>query len=80
MSNFDNNRKRKEEEEKWNNTVKEILSKYFLDISKLVFAAIVLGGLTPILSSESRANWIIICCGTFVTLCFALIGYRILKR
>lgn len=28
---------------KWDNTVKEVLSKYF-DLSKLVFATIVLGG------------------------------------
>lgn len=37
---------------KWDNTVKEVLSKYFFDLSKLVFATIVLGGFAIIITDD----------------------------
>lgn len=47
MSNFDNNRLKKEEIKKRNDSRREKLAGYFFDLSKLIFAGIVIGGLTP---------------------------------
>lgn len=66
---------------KWDNTVKEILSKYFFDLSKLVFAALVLGGVSPIFTETYfRFNWYLFFVGITTTFIFAAIGYKLLKR
>ncbi len=53
MSNFDNSRMRKEEAKKRNDSRREKLAGYFFDLSKLIFAGIVIGGLTPMFSSST---------------------------
>lgn len=80
MGNFSRLQDEKKEARAWDRTVKEILAKFFLDLSKLVFAAIVLGGFVPIFTDKDMSvNWLIVGCGTFVTVCFAVFGYKILK-
>ena len=61
---------------------KEIIAKYFLDISKLIFTAIVLGGCTPLFTEVDIGimNWYIIIGGTIPTFFFGILGYRILKQ
>lgn len=69
----------KEAKEK-NNTTKEIIAKYFLDLSKLVFAAIVLEGFSPMFSDTYRnVNLEIIAVGAITTISFSLLGYKTLK-
>ena len=81
MGNFSKQQEEKKEARSWDRTVKETLAKYFFDLSKLVFTAIVLGGFVPIFTNEYIAvNWIVVGCGTFVSICFAIFGYRILKN
>ena len=59
---------------------KEVIGKYFLDLSKLVFTAIVLGGFTPMLTDvDIGLNWYIIIGGIVPSLFFGILGYRILK-
>ena len=59
---------------------KEVVAKYFLDLSKLVFTAIVLGGFTPMLTDvDIGLNWYIIIGGIVPSLFFGILGYRILK-
>lgn len=80
MGNFSRQQEERKEAKTWNNTVKETLAKYFLDLSKLVFTAIVLGGFVPIFTNEYMTiNWLMVVCGTFVSACFAVFGFRILK-
>lgn len=48
---------KKERKEK-DNTRREKLAGYFFDLSKLVFAALVLGGITPLFTNVSNEiNW-----------------------
>ena len=59
---------------------KEVIGKYFLDLSKLVFTAIVLGGFTPMLTDvDIGLNWYIIIGGIVPSLFFGILGYRIFK-
>lgn len=80
MGNFAKRQEEQKESRQWDKTVKETLAKYFFDLSKLVFAAIVLGGFVPMFTdSYMPVNWLIVGCGTFATACFAIFGYKILK-
>ena len=59
---------------------KEVVAKYFLDLSKLIFTAIVLGGLTPMLTDVSmNIHWETVYVGLVSTFFFGLLGYRVLK-
>ena len=66
---------------KWDNTVKEVLSKYFFDLSKLVFATIVLGGFAIIITDDYKQfNWYAFIGGLMTTIFLAILCYTILKR
>lgn len=81
MGNFSKSQDEKKEARAWNCTVKETLAKFFLDLAKLVFAAIVLGGFVPIFTDKNiEINWVVIGCGTFISTCFSVLGYKILKN
>ena len=59
---------------------KEVVAKYFLDLSKFIFTAIVLGGLTPMLTDIStNIHWETVFVGLVSTFFFGLLGYRVLK-
>lgn len=59
---------------------KDKLSGFFLDMAKLSFAAMVLGGVMPLLNGEgSASNIMFFILGIMMTFIFALIGYTILK-
>ena len=63
---------------------RENIAKYFFDLSKLTFAALVLGVAASLLNREiedeipSMANYLF-AMGFIGTVAFAMIGYRILK-
>ncbi len=81
MGNWSEQQKAKEEVKERDKVTRETIAKYFLDLSKLVFTAIVLGGLTPIFTGTlSDTNWVIVSVGAISTVCLAIFGYRILKR
>ena len=51
-----------------------------MDLSKLIFTAIVLGGLTPMLTDVSmNIHWETVFVGLVSTFFFGLLGYRVLK-
>ena len=80
MSNFDNSKMRKEEAKKRNDSRREKLAGYFFDLSKLIFAGIVIGGLTPMFSSSTNEiSWETIVIGVITTYIFASLANRILK-
>ena len=74
--------KDKKEKEK---TRRELLGKLFFDFAKLVFAAFVLGGLSPLFQGETEGDVsipaviIAVTLGISGTIVFASIGNRILK-
>ncbi|MBM0129340.1 MULTISPECIES: hypothetical protein [Segatella] len=61
-------------------TRKDKLAGYFFDISKLSFGAMVLGGLTPMITGEfGYMNLLYVLFGVCMTILFAIVGNRILK-
>ena len=74
--------KDKREKEK---TRRELLGKLFFDFAKLVFAAFVLGGLSPLFQGKAEGEvsvlgiFIVVTLGISVTIVFAYIGNKILK-
>ena len=80
MGTFDENRKAKEEIKKKNDIRKEKIAGYFFDLSKLSFAGMVIGGLSPLLSNlNDSANWITAVGGIISTYGFAFFANRILR-
>ena len=60
---------------------KETLGKFFYDLSKLSFAALVIGSVASVVINKNNIDsWIIISIGAFVTYIFAYIGYKIIKQ
>lgn len=61
---------------------RETLGKYFYDLSKLSFGAMVLGVIVPWFTNmqESSFYWILFLIGIFTTILFAMSGYRTIKN
>lgn len=68
----------KEEREKVR-TRRDKLGGYFLTMSQLAFAGMVIGGLTPLFNNHSTWDFINIALGIVASVTFALIGNNILK-
>lgn len=80
MGNYSKKQEEKKENKERDKTRRETLGKFFYDLAKLTFAAIVLGGLTPIYTNmDNSTNWSLIIAGTIFTIIFSLIGNKILK-
>jgi hypothetical protein len=80
MSNYSKKQEEKNENKEKNKTRREKLATYFFDLSKLVFAALVLGGITPLFTNTAnKINWATIVLGVFSTYIFANFANRILK-
>lgn len=75
----------KKQEEKQNIREREMVSKETLgkiikELSKLSFAALVIGSVASVVINKNNIDsWIIISIGAFVTYIFAYIGYKIIK-
>ena len=68
------------EEEKENQKIrKEKIGCYFLDLSKLTFGAVVLGGIATVFTHHSQIEIISIFIGCATTATFGIIGNRFLK-
>ena len=55
------------------------LAAFFFDLAKLVFAALAIGGITPLISGYGNVNWVVAMVGVAVTFLLAFVGNRILK-
>lgn len=69
----------KEEKER-RRSKRDKMASYFLDLSKLSFAAIVLGGFVPLLSNGTMNDYIQLTAGLCVTVLLAWLGYYILNK
>jgi hypothetical protein len=68
------------EEEKENQKLrKEKIGCYFLDLSKLTFGAVVLGGIVTVFTHHSRIEVFSILMGCIMTTIFGIIGNKFLK-
>ena len=81
MSNFSEQQKAKTEVKEKNKVRKEKLAGYFFDLSKLTFAGLVIGGISPLFSHDEY-KIVAICVAIFgvvTTLLLAKIANEILK-
>ena len=80
MGNFAEAEKIKDEMKKRDATRREKLAGYFFDLSKLIFAGMVIGLILPLLSDTENAKmWIIAVFGIILTTLSALLANKILK-
>lgn len=80
MENFEETRKAKEEVRKKNDVRKEKIAGYFFDLSKLSFAGMVIGGITPLFTNtDNEVNYFTSFIGLVSTYIFAFTANRILK-
>lgn len=80
MGNFAKQQEERRETNERNKARRDKLAGYFFDLSKLIFAGLVIGGITPLFSQESEGiNWITIITGVCTTYIFAFLANRILK-
>ena len=80
MSKFSENIDKKEDKKVKDRTSREELGKYFFDLSKLSFGAMVLGVVVPwFTSADNQGYWAVLLIGLFATMCLAFIGYKIIK-
>ena len=70
----------KEHKEKQKNA-QSILGKFFFDLAKLIFAAMVLVAAVSLIMEEAKIRYLLLLStGLIATYTFALMGYNILKR
>lgn len=80
MGNFAEAGKIKDEMKKRDATRREKLAGYFFDLSKLIFAGMVIGLILPLLSDTENAKmWIIAVFGIILTTLSALLANKILQ-
>ena len=80
MGNFAEAGKIKDEMKKRDANRREKLAGYFFDLSKLIFAGMVIGLILPLLSDTENAKmWIIAVFGIILTTLSALLANKILK-
>lgn len=81
MSNFARQQENQREAKEKNKNRRDKLAGYFFDLSKLIFAGLVIGGITPLFthSTNNGMNWLTVVLGVFSTYIFALFAHRILK-
>ena len=80
MGNFAEAGKIKDEMKKRDATRREKLAGYFFDLSKLIFAGMVIGLILPLLSDTENAKWgILAVFGIILTTLSALLANKILK-
>ena len=80
MSNWEKKQEKKTETKEKDKTRRDKLAGYFFDLSKLIFAALVLGGITPLFTNISDGiNWSTLILGVISTYMFANFAIRILK-
>lgn len=80
MGKFAEQQKMKDEARDRERLSRETLGKFFYDLAKLAFTAMVLGGSVALISGGSEIRQLVLLgCGLIATSVFAYIGYNILK-
>ena len=62
-------------------TSRETLGKFFYDLAKISFTALVVGSVVSVETQQEKVeNWVLILIGIFFTYIFSYIGYKIIKQ
>ena len=79
MGDFSN--RQKEEANQSEKLSRETLGKYFYDLAKVTFTAMVVGGAVAWISdSASDSAWLLLLLGIVSTITLTYVGYRIIKQ
>ena len=71
----------KQEVKEKEKTSRETLVKFFYDLAKISFTALVVGSVVSVATQQEKVdNWVLILIGIFVTYIFSYIGYKIIKQ
>lgn len=80
MGNFERMNKKVQQDHEKNKVRRENLAKFFYDIAKLVFGAMVLVGGVSVITNDSDSSYIVLLIlGLFFTTLLALVGNNVLK-
>ena len=80
MSNFSEKQEEKKETKEKEKTSRETLGKFFYDLAKISFTALVVGSVVSVATQQEKIEyWVLILIGVFVTYIFSYIGYKIIK-
>lgn len=81
MGKFENQIKAKEESRENDKLTRETLGKYFYDLAKVTFTAMVVGGAVAWISDAANGySWKLLATGCMATALLTYIGYKIIKR
>lgn len=81
MGNFSNQQKAREEAKENEKVSRETLGKYFYDLAKVTFTAMVVGGAITLISDTAEDyHWKLFSIGIVTTILLTYIGYKIIKR
>lgn len=80
MGNWSKQQEAKKEVKEKEKTSRETLGKFFYDLAKISFTALVVGSIVSVATQQDRLEyWLLILIGMFVTYIFSYIGYKIIK-
>lgn len=80
MSNYENNRSKREEQRKNKRQTREIMAKYFLDLSKMVLTAVTFGVLAPwLIDHNVEIDIMVAVVGLVASISLAIFGYKIIN-
>ena len=81
MGNYSKKQEEKKEVKEKEKLSRETLGKFFYDLAKTSFAAMVAGGAVSFFTnSNNNLYWLLLLIGAFSTIVFAYIGYKIIRR
>lgn len=81
MSNWEKQQEAKKEARENDKLSREALGKYFYDLAKVTFTAMVVGGAVAWISdSQKDYSWILLLLGILSTVALSYVGYKIIKR
>ncbi len=80
MGNWSERQEAKKEVKEKEKASRETLGKFFYDLAKISFTALVVGSIVSVATQQERLEyWLLILIGMFVTYIFSYIGYKIIK-
>lgn len=80
MGNFAKQQEEHKEAKEREKLSRETLGKFFYDLAKIAFTALVVGSIVSVVTEQKKfEHWMLIIIGSLATYIFSAIGYKIIK-
>ena len=77
MGNFAKQQEEHKEAKEWEKLSREPLGKFFYDLAKIAFTALVVGSIVSVVTEQKKfEHLLLIAIGIFVTFIFSYVGFR----